>query len=398
MAKTKEDASKFQMAEDYSGIVFHGASFKNYYRPHSIEVRQGKGNHKKKKIKIYRSSIPCWVKLLFLIDSFNRYLPHNQAPYFVSNSAILETLNGYGNTYVKRTIEKAVAKLEQEGFINLLPYPASEEELKVNPKNKHLHRRKLLPDIDKINTYISIFDEEDPLFKELPDRSPIKKIVRQRPYSYIGENQEVIEAKFNEYTADENGVLRRKPYKNSKELFTFWCMTVSSKYYNADSLTKKFIPTNLDNQQEVVDKASISKASSKGILDIHMIRTYQENLDALTDAEASNLVGWKAPPNDPPSIRVLHNMGYEVDSKGFIKSFKRLKKKEATQSCLVKQKAVERQKTVLQSPSTENILNSPDFIEFSKEQETSNPLLKIWDEEDEDDDYYGNDYYDEDEE
>ena len=265
----------------------------------------------------------------------------------------------------------------------ILPYPASEEELKVNPKNKHLHRRKLLPDIKKINKYISIFDEDDSIFKELPDRDPLKKLVRQRPYSYIGENQEVIEEKFNEYTADENGVLRRKPYKNPKELFTFWCMTVSSKYYNVDSLTKDFIPTSLDNQQEVVDRASINKASSKGVLDVYMIRTYQENLDKLTDEEASNLVGWKAPPNDPVSIRALNHMGYEVNSKGFIKSFKRPKSKQEEVPASSYNQTTEDKHKAFRDAEYEA------FREYEKNLDMSdNPLHKVWDEEDDDADYY----------
>lgn len=327
MEKTTEETAKMN---NYPGLAFHGTTFNDYYRPKKVTMRPGKGNHKKKMIKVFESEVASWVKQLFLIDSWIRNKQNDNRPYFVSTVGVMETLKGYGNDYSLRTIQKNLHKLEDMGFIKIVPFPASEEELKVNPNNKHLHRRKLLPDIDKINEYISVFDEDDKILKNLPDRDPRKKLIRQRPYSYVGEHEEIIESKYKEYTEAKDGLTRRKPYRNPKELLIYWARKVSSKYYNVDGLTKKFIPTSLDNQQEVVDKASISKASPKGIIDEYMVRCYQDNIDDMDDSEAYSLIGWKAPPQED-QIKRLEEIGYEIKN-GFIKAFKRPKKKEVNTS------------------------------------------------------------------
>lgn len=322
MENEVEQEIEFVKLNKYPELAFHGETFEDFYRPKKLATRPGKGNHKKKLVKIYESGIASWIKQLFLIDSFVRNEDNDHRPYFVSTKSQLRTLNGFGNDYSLRTIQDNLVKLEKMGFIKILPFPASEEELKVNPKNHHLNRRKLLPDLEKINKFISVFDEDDQILKDLPKRDPRKKLIRQRPYSYIGLKGRVAEAKYKEYTEPKQGVQRRKPYRNPKEMLIYWARKVSSRYYNVDGLTRKFIPTSLDDIQEVVDKASILRASSKGIVDEDTVRCYQDNIDHLTDEEAAVLIGWKAPPK---FMRRLEYIGYTV-SKGVITAFRRREK------------------------------------------------------------------------
>lgn len=295
----------------YPDIAYHGITFEQWNRPTSIMLRPGKNNHKNKMVKIYESSIGVAEKVLFMIDRFYRNIDNKGKDYFVSTTGILKTLNKYGFNYCRRTVQNAINKLAKYNLISIVPYPATEDELAINPKNHHLKRRKLIANLELINKYISVFDEDDRILKELPDRHFLKKIIKKRPYSLVGSENEVINIKYEDYQIN---IKRRKLYNSPKDMLTHWSFIVSSRYYN-QGLTRQFIPTNLDNVQEVVDKAEISKVSSKGIIDINIFTAYKDNIDEMTREQREVLIGWKAPPEFQ---KALSEIGYVVSSKGFI--------------------------------------------------------------------------------
>ncbi len=295
----------------YPEIAYHGITFDQWNRPTSLMLRPGLNNHKNKMVKIYESNIGVAEKVLFMIDRFYRNVDNKGKDYFVSTTGILKTLNKYGFTYCRRTVQNAINKLAKYNLISIESYPATEDELAINPKNHHLKRRKLIANIELINKYISVFDEDDSILKELPDRHFLKKVIKKRPYSLVGNKNEVINKKYEDY---QKNITRRKLYNSPKEMLIHWSYRVSRRYYN-QGLTLKFIPTNLDNMQEVVDKACASKVSSKGIIDIDILKAYEDNINEMTKEQREVLIGWKAPPE---FHKALFEIGYLVSSNGLI--------------------------------------------------------------------------------
>lgn len=285
-------------------VVFHGITIKSFYRPFS-RVKDG---HKWKDIKI-----ECWMKYLFQATLFYLDKRFEGKPFFVSNSAIRETLNGYGNNYHLRTIQKAQKKLVDMNLIRVEPYPATPEELAINPNNHHSRRRVLIPNFDLILKCLNVYDKEDPILKELPDKHPLKKLIYKRPCSYVKE----IESKCKEYMNE-----RRTPYSNSTEMFAYFVKTKSSKYYDVSNLFNKFLPENLESKQEKVDKALMKRAdrSKSSFILKSELDYYTENQFSMSDREMEELVGRRVVEDFMKQVIAL---GYAYNSKGIITSYKR---------------------------------------------------------------------------
>lgn len=292
-----EKALEFKLngkLNNWNDIAFNGITLKSFYR------KNIKGKNK----------IECWLKVLILIDSFYRNKNNKDRSFFVSTSAIYKTLKGYGNEYHFRTIQKAIAKLVAMNFIRKEDYPADEEELHLNPKNKHLRRRKLIPNTELINEYLSVYDEDDLLLRALAEKDPRKKLIYKRPYSYV---KNIVE-KYKSYVDK----VKRKAYHSVNEMFSYWCVKKSSKYFSISKLVKKFIPSCLEDRQEKANKALISKASDKGIITEDMVLAYQDGSEYMTTDEMKELIGWKVPKE---YIKYLESAGYEINFHGYITGY-----------------------------------------------------------------------------
>lgn len=289
-------------------VAFHGNTLNTFYRPPS-KATKGKKEQKSK----YKGKIECWLKVLIIIVSFFMSIKNDglKRNYFVSTSAIHKSLLNYGCTYNIRTVQRAINKLIKWELISKEAYPATPEELKLNPKNHHLRRRKLVPNMDLIKLYLNVYDEEDLLITSLPKKHPLRKLMYKRPYSYV----EKITEKFNEYTDNGN---RSKPYKDENEMFAYWVIKYSSKYFDTSKMIEKFIPESLDNRQERANEAAISKASSKGVLTFEELQYYVNNIDMMFDEEKHHIVGYKVPNELRNQVIKL---GYQINKNGFISGF-----------------------------------------------------------------------------
>lgn len=285
-------------------VVFHGITIKSFYRPFS----RAKIGTKWTKIKI-----ECWIKCLFMIILFYLDKRFYDKSFYVSNSAIRDALNEYGNNYHLRTIQKAIKKLQAMDLVKIQSYPATDEELKINPNNHHSRRRVLVPNFDLILKCLNVYDKEDPILKELPDKHPLKKLIYKRPCSYVKE----IESKCEEYMNE-----RRTPYSNSNEMFAYFIRTKSSKYYDISNLFNKFIPENLESKQEKVDKAMINRAkkSKTGFISKSELDYYTDNQTSMSDIDMSELIGRKVSEEYKKQVRTL---GYAYNKNGVITSYKR---------------------------------------------------------------------------
>lgn len=274
-------------------VLFHGATLNSFFRP--------KMTKKQRKIE-------CWIKELIMITSFYLDNRMKDKDFFVSTTAIHEKLLKYGNTYCRRTVEKGLKLLENMGLITIEPFPATEQEMLLNPQKTHSRRRKLIPNLEKIFEYLCVYDEDDELLKSLPDKHPLKKLVYKRPYSYVKN----IEKKYAEYTTKGE----KKPYSNSAEMHIYWCLKYSKKYFNVSQLVNKYMPNNLQNNlQERIDEAYISKASPYGVLDSDQIVYLQDGKGYLEAEDYLAFIGWKVSNED---IKYLEPLGYSINPKGFI--------------------------------------------------------------------------------
>lgn len=299
-------------------IHLHGLTMNDFYRAgvpglHEKLEELSKNSKKNKSKKGY---IPCWVKVTFMIHQFymDTRNQKKQADYFVSTRSIHERLKGYGNTYCLRTIQKSIAKAKAYGLIREEKFEATEEEKALHPDEDKLYagRRKLIPNLAMIEDLISIYDEKDDIIMaHLPAKDPLKKLIRCRPYS----NVKNIEDKYKLYTKPGT---RRKPYSDSTGMYMTWVMNTSSKYYRTDKLTNKFIPTTLDNEQELVDKAYILRANQKYTLsddEIELIGTIELDVE-----KASIFNGYYVPSKYRES---LQEKGFSIKSNGIINGWKR---------------------------------------------------------------------------
>lgn len=299
-------------------IVLHGVSMNDFFRAGvpGLQQKLEELSKNSKKNKSKKAFIPCWVKVTFMIHQFylDTRIQQSQADFFVSTSAIYKRLNGYGNTYCLRTVQKSIAKAKAYGVIREEKFEATEEEKALHPDIDHLYakRRKLIPNLAMIEDLISIYDEkEDIIMAHLPAKDPLKKLIRSRPYSSVKN----IEAKYKLYTKPGT---RRKPYSDSTGMFMTWVMNISNKYYRTDKLTKKFIPTTLENEQELVDEAYIQRASQKSTLSEEEIEL--TGSIELNEEIASIFNGYHVPSEHREYLR---EKGFSIKSNGIINGWKR---------------------------------------------------------------------------
>lgn len=299
---TSKNVFKTQRLEAYDQhVLFHGAKMSTFFQP----LIQKSGISKRGKIEI-------WLKVLFLIVDFYLKNSSKDHDFFVSTKAICNKLNAYGNNYHIRSIQKAIEKCVKLGLISKVPYPATEEELVLNPRNQHLRRRKLIPDMNKIKEFLNVYDGQDKILKSLPKKHPLKKLIYKRPFSYT----EKIEDKYNEYTTTCS---TRRPYKNVKEMYVYWCIYYSDKYFDCSQIVSKFKPTNIQNNiQERVDEAFVSKTSHRGTITSATVSYLADGLSYLDPDEYYNMIGWKVPSELVPAAKKI---GFEVTNRNFIASW-----------------------------------------------------------------------------
>ncbi len=293
-------------------VAFHGETMNDFYRPR----KQTKYKTRKKTYRYKFGKIECWIKVQIMIISF--YMSNDAIKkglsFFMMGETIHERLLNYGNTYDVSTVYKGIKTGIRLGFFK-------EEKITEHDgtSDESFFHRKLISNWETIEYVMNIYDEDDVYIKNLEETDPtaavlIKKFIRKRPYSLT----KGIEDKCKTYT--ENGS-RRKPYKNSTEMFVNWTLKVSSKYYYSNKLTLKFIPDSLKNRKEVISKSFANQASPYGRISKADIETFE----AVGIEDPFNYVGWKVP--DALEVRA-QKLGFELSRKGFIQRYHSPKKYE----------------------------------------------------------------------
>ncbi len=318
MANEKKDVFKIKnnMQHWNKYVCFHGETMNDFYRPRKKTMYKTR----KKKMRFKFGKIEGWIKVQVMIISF--YMSEDVIKkglnFFMMGKTIHERLCNYGNDYDISTIYKGIKTGIYLGFFTeerITEHDGSSDE-------SYFHR-KLIPNWDTIEYVMNIYDEDDVYIKHLEETDPkaaklIKKFIRKRPYSIT----KGIENKCKEYTEDGS---RRKPYKNSTEMFVNWTLKVSSKYYYSNKLTIKFIPESLKNRKEVISKSFANQASPYGRISKADIETFE----AVGVEDPFNYVGWKVP--DALEDRAI-KLGFELSKKGFIQSYAVPKKKKQYQA------------------------------------------------------------------
>lgn len=317
MAKQQKDV--FQLKNKMSSwneyVAFHGETMNEFYRPR----RETKYKTRKGKYRYMFGKIECWIKVNIMIISFymSNSAQEKNLSFFMMGKTIHEKLLNYGNTYDVSTVYKAIKLGIKLGFFKeekIVEHDGSSDE-------SYFHR-KLIPNRDMIEYVMNIYDEKDPYFmaleatenktaEEIKDdltrAALLKKFIRKRPYSYT----KGIETKYQDYT--EHGS-RRKPYRNSTEMFVYWTMKVSSKYYYSKKMTIKFIPESLKNRKEALSASWVNQASPYGRLKEADIETFE----AVGIEDPHNYVGWKVP-NDLQNRAI--KLGFILNKHGFIQKY-----------------------------------------------------------------------------
>ena len=225
---------------------------------------------------------PSWIKQLMYVISFyldnrrNKKGSDEHQDFFMATSTVRAAINKLSKRdYCMRTIEKNWNKLEEEGFIKIEWNPIKKS---ASFDKKNWHNRIIKLNMDFVNQYLSIYSEDDPKYKDLPKRCRIKKFVKARPISYIGNNNEAVIAKFKQYK--EAGI--NKGYDNATDMVYKFADVATKKYQSINKLTNIYTPQFLVSQEEKVKKridsmpASYAELTEDDLLYLeHLFKTNQ---------------------------------------------------------------------------------------------------------------------------
>lgn len=237
--KLKDGFALINKNERFSNeYMFMGTKLRDFYMDHPGKKRT-----------------PSWIKQIMYVISFyldtarmkSGGLEHQD--FFMSTSTVRKIISNYSNhEYCMRTIEKNWVKLETYGFVNIIPNPVKRSEAcdKLN-----YHRRVIKLNLDFINRLLSVYSYEDPIYRDLGKRSILKKFIKARPISYIGNNNEAVLAKFKEYL--EAGIALNEGYENSTDMVYRFADNSTKKYRSISKLTNIYTPQFLVSQEEKVN-------------------------------------------------------------------------------------------------------------------------------------------------
>ena len=299
MAKYPHDIKKY--------IVYNGDTLPDFYRP----AREGRG-------------IDFYIKMYTYLVDWNLTNDVNVNPFYISTNGIMQIFNtarskngkvtGYGNSYCKKTIQRALKRLVRLKLISYSFAPKKSD--RKNPDEFIPHRtihvdmnvaKELFniyePEVDQfIKEYalklaVEEVDADKTLSEELKGeklnslftmfKKWLKKIAIKRPYNYT----EKAEEKYQEYR--EAGINKFK-YNNVSEMISYYQYHIASKYTKKTVFTK-YLPTHLKDKQKEADRLARSKAKPYGELsdsDIARIKTLE-----VPDAKlyVDKLVGYSIP-------------------------------------------------------------------------------------------------------
>lgn len=248
--------------KDGFALIGKNERFSNEYMFMGTKLRDFYMDHPGKK------RTPSWIKQIMYVISFyldtarmkSGGLEHQD--FFMSTSTVRKIISNYSNhEYCMRTIEKNWVKLETYGFVNIIPNPVKRSE---SSDKLNYHRRVIKLNFDYINRLLSVYSYSDPIYRDLGKRSIIKKFIKARPISYIGNNNEVVLAKFKEYL--EAGIALNEGYENSTDMVYYFADNSTKKYRSISKLTNIYTPQFLVSQEEKV-KSRID-ATPKKILEL----------------------------------------------------------------------------------------------------------------------------------
>lgn len=246
--------------------MFMGTKLVDFYKDHPGKART-----------------PSWIKQIMYVISFYLDTKRMKAggvehqDFFMSTSTVRKIISKYSNhEYCMRTIEKNWVKLETYGFVNIIPNPVKRSEVadKLN-----YHRRVIKLNLDYINKLLSVYSCEDPVYRDLGKRSIVKKFIKARPISYIGNNNEAVLAKFKEYL--EAGIALNEGYTNSTDMVYRFAANLTKKYRSISKLTNIYTPQFLVSQEEEV-KQRIDAIPKK------LIELTEDDIDYLESLSKKN--------------------------------------------------------------------------------------------------------------
>lgn len=292
-------------------IVYNGDTLPDFYRP----AREGRG-------------ADFYIK--FYTYLFDYHLTHdaNINPFYVSTNGIMGIFNktvkykdgkvvkieGFGNDYCKKTIQRALRRLERLKLISYTKAPKKAD--RENP-DEFIPHRIIHIDIEVAKELFNVYEPEvDQFIKDYAMKLAVdevdadinlseeqkgerlkvlfemfkkwlKKIAQKRPYNYT----EKKEAKYQNYK--EAGINRGK-YNTAQEMISYYQYHVAKKY-TKKNLFNKYLPTHLKDKQKEADRLARSKANPYGELteeDINYIKKLNVS-DALS--YVNRLIGYSIP-------------------------------------------------------------------------------------------------------
>lgn len=289
-------------------IVYNGDTLPDFYRP----ARVGRG-------------ADFYIK--FYTYLFDYHLTHDVStnPFYVSTNGIRGIFNttlkykddkvvkaeGFGNNYCKKTIERALRRLERLKLISYTKAPKKAD--RENP-DEFIPHRIIHVDMDVAKELFNIYEPEVDQFikdyaiklavdevdadnnlseeqkgerlKELSEKFKkwLKKIAQKRPYNYTEKKEE----KYQNYK--EAGIHRGK-YNTADEMISYYQYHVAKKY-TKKNLFNKYLPTHLKDKQKEADRLARSKASPYGELTEEDIRCIKRLNVADALSYVNRLIGY----------------------------------------------------------------------------------------------------------
>lgn len=268
-----------------------------------------------------KARTPSWIKQLIFVLSFYLDTKRTKAggiehqDFFMSTSTVRKIISNYSShEYCMRTIEKNWNKLETYGFVNVIPNTIK----KVDSSDKrNYHRRIIELNIDYINKLLSVYSKDDPIYKDLGKRSIIKKFIKARPISYIGNKNEAVIAKFKEYL--KAGIATNSGYSNATDMVYKFADEVTSKYQSIAKLKNIYTPKFLVSQEEEVNRRVDALPRALTELtddDIGYLESLSKKNPKMLQFEASQLIN-RFKVNALDTVRLI-DIGFKVSTESRI--------------------------------------------------------------------------------
>ena len=165
--------------------------------------------------------------------------------------------------YTRTAVSDAIKKWEHEGILKCsYKYSFNNDDSKPY---KFDTNRTITFNFDALRPLLACSSFEALIYKNLPDRSRKRKLIRSKPFSILDELKELL---------DEMSEELKAKYQTAKGIFLNWCWDVSRKYYD---ISLKHKPTAAETRNERTER--LENIALKRVLepDRYNNRTSNEN-------------------------------------------------------------------------------------------------------------------------